>query len=203
MQMPNHHYTNFLLSIQFDSGFLPNSVSGMVERCMDFLSDMGKLARKNGMRLHASWSVVRGVVGFHAHFGLSWITTYKTEFGTTTKDKNNMVRQPVIDLLEDSFFFVDNRAEAIKRVTHDKPYVTGYIIQQPKDGQDVVASGFYIHEDFCPSLREVKANPYCSTRYPVAFQKDHKKTPTNLSLRIFLLAALYFLMISTIILSLF
>ncbi len=203
MKVQKHHYSNFLISVPFDKGFMPDTVAGMKERCENFLDDLGDLARKNGKRLHSTFSGVSGVKDPHAHFAVSWLPLLRGHKKTAKRGNKRIDRNPVIELLEHNFFFVDNYIEAIKRVTHDKKCVTEYVIHQPKDGQTTLFDGFYIHPDFVPVYSEVKIHSYCSKQQMHFSKRTLKRTKKSIHKMIVLISILEIALISIILLSIF
>lgn len=199
MKIEKHHYTNYLISVHFSRNFTPDTMYGKEQLCLDFLDDLGSLARKSGMRLHANYSIVRGQNDYHAHFGVSWLPTYKRKSKVAKTKGNRINRHPIINMLEDNLFFVDSPKDAIKVVTHDKPYVTAYILEQPKDHQFAMMTGFYIHPDFIPTYSEYKARSYCS-RGQFEYQENTSRKPIN---KILLISLAILLLISFFHLSLF
>ena len=175
MKLPNNHYSNYLISVHFERGFVPDTLQSQIEYCENFLYDLGCLARKNGRRLFATYSICSGLSGLHAHFAVSWLPTIASQTKVAKNGLKRIARYPIEQLLEQSFFFVDNPTQAIKQVTHDKRYVTDYVIYQTKDGQSAIFDGFYIHPDFVPVYSEQKIQSYCSKRQFGAFQKMNQK----------------------------
>lgn len=203
MKVPKYHYTKYLISVQFDNGFIPDTLNGKMEMCENFLTDLGKLALKSGVRLFYTYSIVSGNEGAHAHFGVSWLPTASERLKKAKKADSGISRYPLIELLESNYFYVDNPKQAIKKVTHNKPYVTSYIIEQPKLGQTTTYSTFGKHPILRPSCSEVKLMSYCSKRNLYLFENTSKNHPHNHVTRIILISAVYLTMISYILLSLF
>jgi len=203
MRMKNSHYTNYLISVQFDRGFVPDSLSGMMERCDNFLEDLGNLARKHGRRLHSTLSIATGLNGHHAHFGLSWLPLSPKAKRASKSRPQAISRYTVTRLLEDNYFYVDNPTEAIKKVTHDKSFVTDYIITQPKDGQNALYDDFYIHPDFVPVYSEKKIHSYCSKQQMRFSKRTPKRTSESIAKTIILAAWLTIFLISYLLLSIF
>ena len=164
MKTPFNQHSNFLISVQFDTGFMPDTLDGKNELCLSFLDSLGKLARKNGRKLHATYSIAKGFIGFHAHFAVSWLPLSSGYLKTAQSGKKRISRYQVIALLEQSFFYVGEPTQAIKRITHDKKYVTSYVIYQPKDNQVSIFSDIYIYHDFVPVHSERKVKFYYSKR---------------------------------------
>lgn len=203
MKVAKSHYSKFLISVQFDRGFVPDTLSGKVEMCENFLSDLGELAHSNGRRLHATYSVCIGKLQPHAHFAVSWLPLVKGYLKTAKTGNRSISRYAVIEMLESNFFFVDNPQQAIKIITHDKPYVTNYVINQPKDGQSAIYSAFYVHPIFRPAYSEIKIQSYCSKCYFSIYQMSTENYDKNKVKRLVLISAAYFTLISLILLSLF
>lgn len=203
MVLRESHYTSYLISVHFDKGFLPDSLSGQVEVCENFMDDLGSLARKSGRRLYGTFSICSGDNGVHAHFGVSWLPIVLSRVKTANMRNQPIARYPVVNLLSDNFFYVDNPKEAIKKVTHDKTFVTDYIINQPKSGQSTIYTAFYIHPDFTPSLREKKIHSYCSKRQFDYFQKNQKSGCITKIYTLLLISLLPLLLISLRLLTLF
>lgn len=203
MKISKHHYSNYLISVPFDNGFLPHKISGMIAYCKNFLEDLGKLARTNGKRLHANYSIVSGKNGYHAHFAVSWLPLRYGYLKTSKNGNKRIERLSVIRMLEQNFFYVDNITEAIKRVTHDKKYVTNYVVEQPKTGQATIYSAFYSYHDFVPGYSETKMRPYCS-KHQITFSRQSQKKTNNRTFQlIILISILEIVLISLILLSLF
>lgn len=203
MKIEKYHYTRYLISVQFDEGFLPASIEAMLTRCCEFLEDLGNLARKDGKRLYANYSVVRGVNGYHAHFGVSWLPLVLRRVKSAKMSNQPIARYTVTRLLDDNYFYVDNPKQAIKRVTHDPKFVTDYIIIQPKEDQFVCDSGFYSHPIFVPTHSETKLPPYCSKQQFGTFQKKSKKYHIKTLQLLFLISVAWLILISSILTSLF
>ncbi len=145
MKMPKAYYSNYLISVHFDNGFMPDTLAGQKEMCENFLSDIGNLAREHGKRLFSTYSICSGENGSHAHFGVNWLPTSRNGYKKSKAKRPHIEKHTVSNLLHANYFYVDNESQAIKRITHDKKFVTEYIILQPKKGQDVLFSGFYQH----------------------------------------------------------
>lgn len=203
MKVEKYHYSNFLISVQFSRNFTPNTLYGKEELCNDFLIDLGNLARKNGMRLHATYSVCSGINDHHAHFGVSWLPSYRNKRKTSKRSYKRINRHPVIEILEAHSFYVDNPTQAIKVVTHDKPFVTSYILEQPKEGQTAILTGFYVHPDFVPVYTELKAQSYCRREQLSLCQNMPQNHRYNRLSLLFLISAAWFVLISAILLSVF
>lgn len=163
MKVPQKHYTNFLISVQFDRRFMPSTLAGKKQQAENFLDDLGKMALFDGHRLHSTCSVVSGLNGCHAHFGVSWLPIVGVRVKTAKMSEQPIARYTVTRLLDENYFYVDNPKQAIKRVTHDKGHVTDYIIRQPKDGQTTLESFFYVHPIFVPVHSDEKTQSYCYT----------------------------------------
>lgn len=164
MKIPFNQHSNFLISVQFDAGFTPDTLDGKNELCLSFLDSLGNLAKKNGRKLYATYSIAKGSIGVHAHFAVSWLPLSSGYLKTAQNGNKRISRYQVISLLEQSFFYVDNPTEAIKRISHNKKYVTNYVIYQPRDGQVSIFSDIYIYHDFVPVYSELKLEFYCSKR---------------------------------------
>jgi hypothetical protein len=203
MQVETYHYSRYLISVQFDKGFLPASIEAMLVRCVEFLEDLGNLARRDGKRLYATYSVVRGINGYHAHFGVSWLPMVSVRVKTAKMGKQPISRRTVTRLLDENYFFVDNPKQAIKRITYDKKYVTDYIIIQPKEDQYVCESGFYSHTVFVPVCSEIKMRSYCSKQQFGAYQKECKKNHIKTTYLLFLISVAWLILISSILTSIF
>lgn len=203
MKVQKHHYSSYLISVHFERGFMPDSLHGKIEICENFLSDLGDLARENGQRLHATYSIVSSINGCHAHFGVSWLPLSVGYLKTAKNGHKRIARKAVIELLEAHYFLVDNPLEAIKRITHDKKFVTDYIILQPKENQNTEFSGFYKHSIIEPAHSKEKSQSYKLSVFFDSFGK-HLKTPhiTNI-LSVFYITLSILLMIIFILLSLF
>lgn len=143
MKLANHHYSNYLISVQFDPKFIPETLSGQIEYCKNFLSDLGELAHEEGVRLFATCSIASGKLPLHAHFAVNWIPKTLNAKKYAKNQFENISRYTVARLLDNNFFVVDNPTEAIKRITHGKKFVTSYVINQPKDGQTVLFDFFF------------------------------------------------------------
>ena len=203
MKVPKHHYTKYLLSVHFEQNLRFETMHDKHERCLEFLRRLGALARKNGHRLHSTYSIADGLLGLHAHFGVSWLPLYNHVPKTAKNQRQRIDRDAMINLLEECAFIVDNPKEAIKRVTHDKPYVTDYIVFQPKNGQSTILTGFYIHPDFVPVYSEKKLHSYLVKQQFGQFVKHPKSNPRNRLHLLFLISAAWFVLISAILTSLF
>ena len=203
MKISKHHYSRYLISVQFDNNFTPDSIEAMLGHCVEFLEDLGMLASKSGERLHATYSVVSGLNGYHAHFAVSWLPIVLKRIKTAKMGNQPIARHAIIKLLEENLFYVDNPREAIKKITHDRKFVTEYVTIQPKNEQSVCGSGFYIHEDFRPYASEIKMGFYCSKQQFIHIEKLNKKNNKNALSKYFLFSAAYLILISSILLSLF
>lgn len=203
MKIPEHHYTKYLLSIHFDDNFRFDTMHDKIERCLNFLARLGDLARKSGHRLHCTHSIADGLSGLHAHFGVSWLPLHNHANKTAKNQRQRIDRDVVQDLFEDCRFIVDNPTEAIKRVTHDKPYVTDYIVCQPKHGQSTIYTDFYVHPDFMPAHAEVKMHSYLVKQQFPLFQKVVKNQHYNRLSLLFLISVAWFILISSILLLTF
>lgn len=203
MKIANHHYSKYLLSVHFDNKFRFDTMHDKVECCQSFLTSLGILARKNGHRLHGTFSIADGLSGLHAHFGVSWLPLHNHVNKTSKNQKQRIDREIVQSLFEQSRFIVDNPTEAIKRVTYDKPYVTDYIVYQPKLGQSTIYTDFYVHPDFVPTCSELKLHSYCSKQQFPFFEKVIKSHRYDRLSLIVLISIAWFILISSFMLSLF
>lgn len=203
MKVPFYQHSKFLISVHFDNGFLPDTLDGKNDLCLNLLNDLAKLARSKGRKLHATYSIASGKNGYHAHFGVSWLPLAHGYKKTSKTGNKRIAKMKVIDLLEQSFFFVDNKSEAIKRIISDKKYVTEYIIYQPKDGQSSIFSDIFIYQDFVPSASEIKIQSYCSKHQFAHLQKIDKTGCINKSIAILYMVSIGLFMISIILSSLF
>ena len=203
MKLPNHHYSRFLISVHFDRDFVPDTVEEMMQYCDSFLIGLGRLARKSGRCLYSTFSVNSGIGGFHAHFALSWLPVVGKIIKPDVWANGTICMDVIVELLEQNYFYVDNESEAIKRITHNKPYVTSYVLLQPKDGQFVCGTGFYVHEDFKPSLFERKIGLYCTGTKCLNFKPIEKNNNKSTINRYLLLSASYLILISYLMLSIF
>lgn len=145
MKPPKHHYSNYLISVQFREQYSNDEMPAMIEDCESFLADLGNLAQENGTRLYSTYSINRGKNSYHAHFTPNWIPSTLTAKKVGRNQFRNISRYTVTRLLDANGFIVDNPKEAIKRVTHDKRRVTDYVIHQPKPDQLVKHVSFYEH----------------------------------------------------------
>lgn len=203
MKVKNAHYSNYLISVQFDRKMSIDTLKDKQDVCKNFMSEIGKLARKSGIRLHATYSIVSGANGFHAHFAINWLPLTSKRVRFDMWSNQPIARHPIITILEDVGFFVDNPKQAIKRITRDKPFVTSYVIGQPKEAQNTQFSGFYKHTILEPNHSYEKTQSYCSS---ALFQHSKNYTPKSIinHLKSFgLISAAYFILISAILLSLF
>lgn len=182
---------------------MPDTLSGKVEQAQNFLEDLGALARSDGKRLHATFSVVEGCNDYHAHFALSWLPLIGGYKKTAKSGNKRIARHTVTRLLDENFFYVDNPTEAIKRVTHDKRYVTDYVIHQPKDGQAALFSDFYIHPDFVPVYSETKIRSYCRKEQFAYYQQSSRKPLKQVIPLLILISWMTSFVISIILLTLF
>lgn len=203
MRMRKSHYTNYLISIHFDYSNLPSNIAGLMSQCEYALEDIGNLALKSGHRLHSTYSVVQGLDGYHAHFGLSWLPLLKKRIRNDVGIKQDIVRMPIIDILEENNFVVDNPKQAIKAVTRRKEYVTRYVVLQPKENQNVLDSGFYVHQEFEPVHSSENLEFYCPERYLTHNKKHTKNRYLNIIKKLILMSAANLTLISLILLSLF
>lgn len=185
MKLDKSHYSNYLISVQFDNGFMPDTLDGKIEQCRNFLDDLGNLAREYGKRLFATYSIVEGSSGTHAHFAVSWLPLMRGYLKTAKRGNKRIARFAVKSLLEQNFFYVDNPKEAIKHVTYDKAYVTYYVTEQPKDGQKTIFSNLYMHPVFVPTYSETKMRPYCS-KAQIRYIRIRKTTQRKHIFKIFL-----------------
>lgn len=203
MRIENHHYTKFLISVQFDRDTLPVSIEAMMQSCEEFLEDLGNLALKSGRKLHVTYSVAGGSNGYHAHFGLSWLPIVRRRVKMATMAKQPIARHAVIQLLEGNGFFVDNPKQAIKKVTHSQKLVTSYILTQPKENQFLCDSGFYIHPTFDPVHSCDEMHSYCSTPSTNVLDKTiYESSKSRLKL-LFVISTAWITLISFILLSIF
>lgn len=203
MKVENYHYSRFLISVHFERGFVPDTLQGKIEMCINFLSDLGGLARKSGKRLYATYSICSGNNGLHAHFAVSWLPMHNERPKTAQTARYVISRYTVIKLLTDNYFYVDNQLQAIKRVTHDRRFVTDYVVHQPKEGQSSIFTAFYIHADFVPTCSEIKMRSYCSKAQFGVYQNIPQNHAYNRLSLIVLISVAWFIMISAIILSIF
>lgn len=174
MKTPKHHYSRYLISVQFDKNMEIDTLSEQIANCLNFLSELGKLALTRGRKLHASYSIVNGMNGKHAHFGVSFMPQ-RIQNASTFENFGILIdRKIVIELLNRNNFYVDNPKQAIKKITHSKKFVTNYIIYQPKEHQKTIFSDFYIHDNYIPSHSKQKPQSYCSSAQFSALSKSSK-----------------------------
>lgn len=203
MKIAECHYSKYLLSVHFDDNLRFETMHDKQERCQNFLTRLGDLALENGHRLHGTYSIADGLLGLHAHFGVSWIPLHNHVNKTAKNQRQRIDRDIVQDLFEECLFSVDNPSEAIKRVTHDKPYVTDYIICQPKDGQSTILSGFYIHPYFVPTCSELKIHSYLVKQQFAPIENKMKNSHNYRLSSIVLISVAWYILISALLLSLF
>lgn len=203
MKIAKKHYSNFLISVHFERSLSSEKFEGKHEQAKSFLYELGCMARKIGKRLHATYSLVSGNNGMHAHFAVSWLPLYRGSLKTAKSRNKSIMRMDVIRLLERNNFYVDNPSQAIKRITHDKKYVTDYVNFQPKDSQFVFLAGFYIHDDFVPCHSEIKIQSYCSKSQFVNIGNVNKKGCLQRQYILLLISLLSIILISYLSLLLF
>jgi len=202
MQLPKHHYSNYLISVHFHRDFLPDTLAGQIQICIDFMNDLGKLARKNGRKLYSRYGVSRGKNGMHAHFAVSWLplsSGYKKIAKNGHKRINRFV---MIEMLERNHFYVDNPNEAIKRVTCNKKHVTMYVIEQPRDDQMTMFTEFYEHPVLERDYLAEELELYSSRGFFDGFGKAVKRTAKAAPISFVLISLFIFALISVILLSL-
>jgi len=144
MATPLSLQRRFFITMHYDTGFLPSTVEGMVNRIVDFLDDLSILAREDGKLLKSKYSIVKDKHGAHVHAIVNWLPTFNYSPHAPNSPHKRIKRDPVLSLIESNWFKIDNKIKGIKFITDTPKKVEKYIFEQPKSGQSVVFEGQYI-----------------------------------------------------------